>query len=291
MFKVDDFLKDYISDVKTAFPEFASIIDSNYDLSKLDPSVECKFFEENLRPHIMKIMQKDDSLFEEPIQILRGVDMSSNWKSLPDETKENIWKYVRMSVAFSFLGGDPADQLKSVIDLFKGFWSQQTGRDADEIDGVLNDENTKSSITELLEVFSNSKIAALITEMVETIDPSSLGLEDIDLTDLSKLTDMLKNPESPILKKAMGIITKFIEEKIKKGVVTKEELVAEIEGFKARITGSFGKLIKETLIGAPTDGRQTHSADTLMSNHPDARRARMLARLQRKQRERTDGKK
>lgn len=291
MFKVDDFLKDYISDVKTAFPEFASAIDSNYDLANLDPSVECKFFEENLRPHIMKILQKDDSLFDQPVQILRGVDVSSNWKNLSEETRENIWKYVRLSVAFSFMGGDPADQLKSAIDLFKGFWSQQTGRDADEIEGLLNDEETKSSLSELLEVFSKSKIAALITEMIETIDPSSLGLDEINITDVTQFAEMLKNPESPLLKKAMNVITKFLEEKMKKGAITKEELVAEIEGFKARLTGAFGKLMKESLFGAPTNGRQTQSADTLMSNHPDARRARMLARLQRKQRERTDGKK
>lgn len=283
VFDVSSFLKDYISDVKDAFPEFKSVIEANYVLETLDTAAECKFFEEMLRPHLMKIVNKDDSLFDSPIQILRGLEISSLWKDLSETTKDSIWKYIRMSLAFSFIGGDASEQIKSVIHLFKGFWTQQTGKDGDDIDSLLNDEKTQGNIADMLETFSNSKIAALVAEMVETIDPEKLGLDDFKIESMEQIMDLVKNPDNPIIRKATSMITNFLDEKIKKGSLRKEDLIAEIEMFKAKMTSSFGKLFKEAFVG-PSNG-PTQSAAVLMSSHPDARRARMLARLQKKQRE------
>ena len=173
--------------------------------------------------------------------------------------------------------------------MVKQIWTQQTGRSTDEIDGILADEKTQSSLQDLLEVFSKSKIAALITEMIETISPEQLGVETLNLNDLEGLMGLFRDPNHPIVQRATSVITQFLETKMQSGAITKEELVSEIEGFKARLTGSFGRLVKETLVGPEREGQQT--AQTLMSNHPDARRARMLARLQRKQREKTGAKK
>jgi hypothetical protein len=277
------FLKDYIQDVQEAFPEFAEVIKTNYNLETLDCAAECKFFETSLRPHVMKIIQKDNSLFEQPLEILRGVDLSPMWASLDNATQDSLWKYIRLSLAFSFFGGNSDQQIQSILGIFKQMWTQHTGRDESDIDGILNDEQTQSSLQELLEVFSTSKIASLITEMIETITPEQLGVTDVNLTDLEGLTSLFRDPNNPIVQRATSVITQFLDTKIQSGAVTKEELVAEIEGFKARLTGSFGRLIKETMVG-PQRGDQ-QNAQTLMSNHPDARRARMLARLQRKQRE------
>lgn len=286
---IGSFLKDYIQDVQEAFPEFADTIKANYNLETLDCAAESKFFETSLRPHVMKIIQKDNSLFENPLEILRGVDLSPMWASLDDTTRDSLWKYIRLSLAFSFFGGNSDQQIQSILGMFKQIWTQHTGRDETEIDGVLNDEKTQSSLQELLEAFSTSKIASLITEMIETITPEQLGVTEINLTDLEGLTGMFRDPNNPIVQRATSVITGFLDRKIQSGAVSKDELVAEIEGFKARLTGSFGRLIKETLVGPQREGQQ--DAQTLMSNHPDARRARMLARLQRKQREKNPAKK
>lgn len=276
------FLKDYLEDVRTTFPEFAETLNENYK-EPLDAAAECNYFADVMKPRALKIIQKDASLFDEPFFILKGVNISSVWKDLGAETQESIWKYIRLSLAFSFVGGDSESQIQSLLGMFKSLWSQKTGKSEDEIDGILNDERTQNSMQELLDSFSKSKIAALLTEMIENIRPEQLGLEQLNITDIAQIGEMLKDPNNPILQKASRVITDFLDRKIASGSLTKQDLINEIEGFKAQLTGRFGNLLKETLLGEEAGNRQ--SAQILMGNSPEARRARMLARLQKKQRE------
>lgn len=276
------FLKDYLEDMRTTFPEFAETLCQQY-AEPLDTTAECTYFAEVMKPRALKIIQKDATLFDEPFEILRGVNISSLWKDLGAETQESIWKYIRMSLAFSFVGGDTESQIQSLLGMFKSLWSQKTGRSEDEIETLLQDERTQSSIQDLLDSFSKSKIAALLTEMIETIRPEQLGLDSLNITDIAQIGDILKNPNHPMLQRASRVITDFLDRKIESGALTKQDLLSEIEGFKAQLTGRFGNLLKETLLGDEARNRQ--SAQVLMGNSPDARRARMLARLQKKQRE------
>jgi hypothetical protein len=67
---------------------------------------------------------------------------------------------------------------------------------------------------------------------------------------------------------------------MRSGSLKKEDFVREIEMLKEKFKHSLGKLFKTEMFGE-TD-RPTQTSETIMSNHPEARRARMLARLQRK---------
>lgn len=54
---------------------------------------------------------------------------------------------------------------------------------------------------------------------------------------------------------------------------------------KAKFQSSFGKYMKD-MIGIAREGPATgNTAEQILGNSPEARRARMMARLQRKQRE------
>lgn len=276
------FLKDYLEDVRTTFPEFAETLAQNYP-EPLDTTAACTFFSETMKPVAMKILQKDESLFAQDFFILKGVNLSPTWSTLSAETQESIWKYIRLSLAYSFLGGDSESQIQSLLGMFKSMWAEKTGKSEDEIDGILNDERTQNSMQELLDSFSKSKIAGLLTEMIETIRPEQLGLDQLNVTDIAQIAEMLKDPNNPILQKASRAIKEFMDRKMESGSLTKEDLIREIEGFKAQLTGKFGNLLKETLLGEEGGNRQ--SAQVLMGNSPEARRARMLARLQKKQRE------
>jgi hypothetical protein len=82
----------------------------------------------------------------------------------------------------------------------------------------------------------------------------------------------------------MKVVGDAIEEKIRKGSLRKEELVHEIEMLREKFKHSLGKVFQETVMGeAP---RETQRAEVLLGSSPDARRARMMARLQRKLQER-----
>ena len=87
---------------------------------------------------------------------------------------------------------------------------------------------------------------------------------------------------------AVAAVQKIIEQKMRTGSLKKEDFIREIEMLKEKFTHSLGRLFKKEFFGetaaagAGGGDRPTPTAADLMSNHPEARRARMLARLQRK---------
>jgi hypothetical protein len=52
---------------------------------------------------------------------------------------------------------------------------------------------------------------------------------------------------------------------------------------RAKFRSSFGKYLNEAILGDDGADRTGNTSQQILSNHPDARRARMLARLQKKQ--------
>jgi soluble P-type ATPase len=76
-------------------------------------------------------------------------------------------------------------------------------------------------------------------------------------------------------------IQRLIKDKIQRGEITKSKLVEEMEAVKAKITSIFGNMFNDALGGRQAD----IPSSALLGNSPEARRQRMLARLQKKQRE------
>ena len=180
-----------------------------------------------------------------------------------------------MVLMSSYLGSD-------IMETVKGLWSKFTGKDStDEVDNILKDENTQNGLQDLLETLKETRIFKLGMEVMENLNVEALGLDSIDFTDIPALLDMVKNPEHPVTKKAISSVQKIIEQKMRSGSLKKEDFVREIEMLKEKFKHSIGKLFKAEMFGEPGD-RPTASAADLTSNHPEARRARMLARLQRK---------
>jgi hypothetical protein len=68
---------------------------------------------------------------------------------------------------------------------------------------------------------------------------------------------------------------------MQRGEFTQHTITAEVEAIKAKVQSLFGNMFNEMLGGRRADV----PAAVLMGNTPEARRQRMLARLQKKQRE------
>jgi hypothetical protein len=278
-FKIEEFLTEFLTDLKKTRPELATLIDAEY--STIDNAKESAFFTEHYRPLAMDFIKKNEDLFKEPRFFLRGIDFSTFYSDLSSKDKNTVWDFLRTGLVASYIGDDWMNTIKDL-------WTKSTGKSTDEIDEVLNDTTTKSNIEELLEYFKETRIFKLGMEMLETFKLSQFGLEELDFTDPAKLIEMLKSPDNPIMQKAMNVVGGFIENKIRAGSLKKEDLVTEIEMLREKFKHSLGKIFKESLFGEST--RETQSAEVLLGSSPEARRARMLARLQRKQRDRHTGK-
>jgi len=266
-----------IDELKKDFPHLEDVLRANYpSTSELRFDAEVEYFKVHVQPHCMGLIKKNDAVFAEPRFFLRGVDFSELMK-VDGADKEKIWTYSRLFLAASYLGADIMNTIKTV-------WSSVTGQaPTDEIDEILKDGTTQTGVEELFEVLKTTRIFKIGMEVAESLDVKKLGLDEIDFTNIPALIEMVKNPNHPVTKRAISTVQNLIESKMRSGSLRKEDFIGEIEMLKEKFKSSLGKLFSSEIFG-DTGGRQTRTAVDLTSNHPEARRQRMLARLQERQR-------
>lgn len=94
-----------------------------------------------------------------------------------------------------------------------------------------------------------------------------------------------------MLKEIMDRARAVLEDKIKSGKIDQDALRRDIENIRAKFQSSFGKYINQAVLGEDAGNTTGNTPQVILSNHPDARRARMLARLQKKQQQKNAGSK
>lgn len=235
-----------------------------------------KHIEDVLLPHLLRVVQKDNSLLAD-VELFPGMKVESLWNGTDQE-----WKLVHMALLYAFLRGNPKEKFGTIFETLKEMIPGGMGGQADEMTKILEDEGMQDSLKELLELVANTRLASIVGDLVQSINISDL---DINLEDPEALLEMMKNPmASPAIKEVMERAQMILEDRIKSGKINQQELAREIETLRAKFQSSFGKYLNQMVVGAP--GNTTgNTGEQILSNHPDARRARMLARLQKKQKE------
>lgn len=250
------------------------------DLRKEYPSIE--FHEsdadtnvreiEAMYPGILNLLQKNPDFFQTE-RILFGVNLSDL------EVTDALWKNLHMCLFSSFFHGDIKQKLGTILNTVKSVWSS-SGETNSEVERILNDEKTEDYLQEMYEYATNLRSAKVIADILEEIDIESLGLS---LENPMELFELVRNPENPVMKKAIESVQKILRNKMETGQISQQQLMSDVEGIKAKLQNMFGGALNDML-----GGRRGETAPAIMmSNNPEARRQRMLARLQRKQREKT----
>lgn len=237
------------------------------------PSDELYAHLENvLLPHVLRVIQKDNTLLAE-VELFPGI-------KVPWDESEEAWSLLQTALIYAVLHGDPKEKFGKILESIKSMFP---GSHADELDSILNDEETKDSLKEMLDLVMNTRLAGLVGEIAQ-----SMSLEDfgINLENPDQLMEILRNPQdNPVLKQMMERAQAILEDRIRTGRINQQEIAREVETIRAKFQSSFGRYLNQMIVG--DDGNTTgNTAEQILSNHPDARRARMLARLQRKQKAR-----
>ena len=195
---------------------------------------------------------------------------------------DETWKAVHMALLYSVLHGDPKEKFGKIMEAVKSIIPGGSAQ-ADEFEKILSDDDTKSSMSEILELIMGTRLMSLVGEVVASVKFDDL---DLSLDNPEKLIEMMKNPqENEALKELMDRARIILEDKVKSGKINQHELAKEVEVIRAKFQSSFGKYLNEALLGEEAGPRTGNTAQQILSHHPDARRARMMARLQRKQQE------
>jgi hypothetical protein len=233
-----------------------------------------------LLPHLLRVVKRDDTLFQE-IELFPGIKVA--WKPSDDN-----WKKVQMALVYAVLNGNPKEKFGKLMEAMKGA-IPGTAAQADEVQSILEDEETQSSMSEMLELIMSTRLVSLVGDIIQSVDLEGL---DIDFEDPERLLQMLRNPQqSEILNEIMMRARAVLEEKIRSGKLNQNELRRDIEKIRAKFQSSFGKFLNQAVLGEDAGNTTGNTAQQILSNHPDARRARILARLQRKHEQKTRGSK
>uniref|UniRef100_A0A6C0HKT8 Uncharacterized protein n=1 Tax=viral metagenome TaxID=1070528 RepID=A0A6C0HKT8_9ZZZZ len=270
-------IRECVDDIAKEFPSLCDVLKTNYP-EGFNCDAEVAYLKEHVQPHCMDLLKKNTELFTERRFFLRGVDFSDLFHGVESAAEEKVWTYARTLLMASYMGAD-------IMGTIKTMWSTFSGKaSTDEIDELLKDETTQSGVEDLLETLKDTRIFKLGMEVAETLNVEKLGLDKVDFTDIAGLMEMIKNPDHPVTKRAITSVQVLIEQKMRNGSLRKEDFVGEIEMLKEKFKQSIGKVFKTELFGdAPAGaGQPVRTAQELTSNHPEARRQRMLARLQRK---------
>ena len=247
----------------------------------------CKeVFEEEIEFEDQTVVEEFEHFYSEVVQIIqKNPEFFSNERivfgrnlSLLDESKrEVIWKNLLPCMLSSFFHGDIRKKVEKVSEIVKNLWNA-SGQKNDEVTKILNDEESQGRFREIIDFVLNSRLAKIFTTLVESFDFSEF---ELNITDPAELIELLKNPENPVIKKIQEKIQSTIKQKIQRGEISQQMIVTEIEAIKAKVMSLFGNIFNDALGGRKSDV----SGSTLMANSPEARRQRMIARMQRKVRE------
>jgi hypothetical protein len=252
-------------DAQKVFEEFCKEVFPGEEIT-IDVKKNVDEFE-TFYPEIVKIIQKDNSFFDTE-RIVFGRNLSAI------ENRDVIWNNLVACLFASFLHGDIKKKADKVIGIIKNVWNA-SGQENDEITKILNDEASQSKFEEIIQFILESRIAKIFKNLMESIDVSEF---EINIETPEQLIEMIKNPEHPTVKGMMGKIQKIIEDKVKRGEINQQVIIQEVETIKAKAIGLFGNIFNEALGGRHADV----PAAVLMGNTPEARRQRMIARMQRK---------
>jgi hypothetical protein len=133
----------------------------------------------------------------------------------------------------------------------------------------------------MLELIMSTRLVSLVGDVLQNLSFESLGL---DLENPESILEMLRNPQGHAgLTELMDRAKTILEDRVATGKLNPQELRRDIEMIRAKFQSAFGKYLNEAIVGDAGGGTTGNTAQQILSNHPDARRARMLARLQKKQ--------
>jgi hypothetical protein len=200
----NNYFQTFVNNIISTFPEYKDILENYYeelltnDVCNNDKYV--KRFMVKLKDHKSLISEKNDSLFNESIYILKNVDFKVLWFSgeLSDTNKEKIWEYIQTLFILSETIFNDSNTIKNLVEGIKKIQSNEnTDETTDE-----NPENIDEDIIKMLKNLSeenksdeldpnfleNGILGKLASELTDEID-----LGDINLQDSSNVNDVFSN--------------------------------------------------------------------------------------------------
>lgn len=229
--------EEFATDLLDTFPELAEQINASLALSS----------DERVKVYKSDVFSKTQSLTISnvsvtPGTVLPGVNISADlWETVGKKSKQAIFEYISiLNLSVAFQGGADTDG-------FTKEWAERVMRDArasmSNIDFEKLSQKFFSSfgtkgenLPPLPEKFLKGKLAKLAEDMVKEFKPEDFGLTAEELNacerDPTRAFEILMNASlgnPQVIQSAMARVGKKLQEKVSRGELKPQELVAEAE--------------------------------------------------------------
>ena len=146
---------------------------------------------------------------------------------------------------------------------------KMSGNYTDEIDSILGKEESKSKFVDILEYVKESNILSVFISIFEDVDFSNINLEqEADIEGLANNKEVIELQEK---------LKQIFAAKMQSGEISQAAITKDIQTIMVKLQAIFGESMNDML-----GTRKGPAPEIALSNTPEARKARMIARLQRK---------
>lgn len=261
--KFQQIIGDFITDLRTTYPEYESLWNSLTDISEIYDYCLKKF------PVLFfDILYQNDDIFSMTSTtdtfLLPNVDFKIlfHTQGISENTKQTIWKYLQLilitvtneiqdksqfgDMGNLFHGIDEKDlhsklteTMKDLTDFFKQMDTENT-EETKETEETEDKENTKSfsfedgfpdmgNLSEHIKKLFDGKIGSLAKELTEELSKEFMEMfseEDTKLSTMEIVQKLMKDPTK--LMELLKRVTAKMEEKMKNGDISQEEIMTEM---------------------------------------------------------------
>ena len=292
------FLHEFLADIVTVFPEYREKLVEHYNpfLSRNQERIQgdnqdkCDIlieFLQNIAKYNKLISEKDESLFDKNIYLLKEVNFKKLWNSkISDTTREKLWNYLQTFSMLSITinsnnelkhimgslnsivkGEDTGDaskdpQMNAVLNNLKKLTTSLSKEDDKdpEVPGIPKEEVNKVE-DNLNTMFNGSKIGDLAKEIagdlnVENMIKESSGNPENLLKSLFQGNSGEGDNKFNIMNVVENISSK-INKKITDGELKEDDLMNEAKNMMSSMQGNslFGNLFNQTASAMETSGK------------------------------------
>ena len=286
-------LKLFIKEISSIYTDYNDLLNEYYkDLLENDSSNDDKHIKRFMRKmsdNKIKISNKDDTLFNDNIFILKNVDFKEIWENTltTPRNKESIWNYLQTLFVIGETIISDSDKIKNLVDNFKKVRDNESGEDLDadnkEVFDMLknlSENSNKNPINE--DLINNGLIGNLAKELAEEINIDDMNLNiNEDSENVGDVFSNLMSGDNPM--KFMNLIQNVgqkIQNKLENGNIDQGDLVNEAQNMMG-LLGNNNPLFNDLLKNAKNEMKDANPPNNPSYNNPT--RDRLRKKLEQKQ--------
>ena len=245
----------FIRDLSTTFPEIEGCLNRNYEKEitgkdlKLEDCPKIKVFLDKVHEHKSLIENKDESFFNNDIELLEEISFQRLWeKNLSQKNRETLWKYFKTFTIIT-INLNSNQQLQEALETIgnqksldkEDIKDKKTAKDLKDLKKLTEDvqqgENVSEGESELENMLGgliDSDIGKIAKEVSETMNIEKMFGDINEETNPMDIMGQIMNPEK------MGSIFKNIQEvmdrKMKSGDINKEGIQEEAKNIYGKMS-------------------------------------------------------